>query len=46
MTARRGAYRFQVRKPEGKRLLGRLRCRWEENIKMGLQEMGRGHGLD
>jgi hypothetical protein len=30
----RNAYRILVRKPEGKRPLGRLRCRWEYNIKM------------
>ena len=29
-------------KPEGKRLLGRPRCRWEDNIKVGLQEVGCG----
>ena len=29
-------------KPEGKRPLGRPRCRWEDNIKMGLQEVGCG----
>jgi len=27
-------------KPEGKRTVGRLRCRWEDNIKMDLQEVG------
>ena len=27
-------------KPEGKRHLGRPRCRWEDNIKMDLQEVG------
>ena len=32
-------------KPEGKRSLGRPRCRWEDNIKMDLQEVGRG-GMD
>jgi len=35
-----GAYRVLVGKPEGKRPLGRPRCRWEDNIKMGLQDMG------
>jgi hypothetical protein len=30
---RRGAYRVLVRKPEGKRPLGRLRHRWWDNIK-------------
>jgi hypothetical protein len=29
-------------KPEGKRLLGRPRRRWEDNIKMNLQEVGCG----
>jgi len=33
MGERRGVYRFLVGKPEGKRLLGRPRPRWEENIK-------------
>jgi hypothetical protein len=27
-------------KLEGRRLLGRSRCRWEDNIKMGLREIG------
>ena len=39
---RRGAYRFLVGKPEGKRPLGRPRRRWEDNIKMDLQEVGCG----
>ena len=34
-----------MRKPEGKRPLGRSRCRWEDNIKMDLQEGGCG-GMD
>jgi hypothetical protein len=29
-----------VRRPEGKRLLGRARHRWEDNIKMDLREIG------
>ena len=33
-----------VGKPEGKRPLGRLRHRWEDNIKMDFQEVGRGCG--
>jgi hypothetical protein len=33
-----------VGKPEGKRTLGRLRRRWEDNIKMDLQEVGGGRG--
>jgi hypothetical protein len=31
-----------VGKPEGKRRLGRTRSRWEDNIKIDLQEMGYG----
>ena len=31
-------------KPDGKRPLGRTRHRWEDNIKMDLQEVGRGCG--
>jgi len=34
MGERRGVYRVLVGKPEGKRLLGRPRRRWEDNIKM------------
>jgi hypothetical protein len=34
----RNAYRILVRKPEGKRSLGRHRRRWENNIKMDLRE--------
>jgi hypothetical protein len=37
---RKDVYRVLVRKPEGKRPLGRPRRRWEDNIKMDLQEMG------
>ena len=37
-------YRALVGKPEGKRPLGRPRCRWEDNIKMDLQQVGRGRG--
>jgi hypothetical protein len=36
----RGAYRVLVRKPEGKRSLGRPRRRWEDNNKIHLQEVG------
>jgi len=35
-----------VGKPEGKGPLGSSRRRWENNIKMDLQEVGWGHGLD
>ena len=34
----RGVHRVLVGKPEGKRPLGRPRCRWEDNIKMDFQE--------
>ena len=37
---RRGIFHVLVGKPEGKRPLGRLRRRWENNIKMDLQEVG------
>ena len=40
MEERRGVYRGLVGKPEGKRPLRRPRCRWEDNIKMDLQEVG------
>ena len=41
----RDVCRVLVGKPEGKRPLGRPRLRWEDNIKMGLQEVGCG-GMD
>ena len=44
MGEERGVHRVLVGKPEGKRSLGRPRRRWEDNIKMDLQEMGRGCG--
>jgi hypothetical protein len=37
-----GVYRVLVGKPEGKRPVGRPRYRWEDNIKMDLQEVGCG----
>ena len=37
---RRGIIRVLLGKPEGKRPLGRARRRWEDNIKMDLQEVG------
>jgi hypothetical protein len=37
MRDTRNAYRILVGKPEGKRLLGRPRCRWMDNIKMDLK---------
>ena len=42
---RRGVYRVLVGKLEGKRPLGRPRRRWEDSIKMDLQEVGCG-GMD
>jgi len=36
----RGVHRVLVGKPEGKRPLGRPRCRWVDNIKMDLREVG------
>jgi len=39
MGERRGVYRVLVGKPEGKRPFGRPRRRWEDNIKMDLQEV-------
>ena len=39
---RRSVYRILVRKPKGKRPLGRPRRRWKDNIKMVLQEAGCG----
>jgi hypothetical protein len=43
MVEERGVYRVLVGKPEGKRPLGRPRCRWVDNIRMDLQEMGCGY---
>jgi hypothetical protein len=44
----RGAHNILVGKPEGRRPLGRPRCKWEDNIKMDLGEIDRvwGCGLD
>ena len=41
----RCVYKILMGKPEGKRLLGRSRRRWEDNIRMNLQEVGCG-GVD
>ena len=43
---RRGVHRVLVGKPEGKRLLWRPRCSWEDNIQRDLQEVGCGGGMD
>ena len=40
----RGVHRVLVGKPEGKRPLGRPKRRWEDNIKMHLQDVGGGRG--
>jgi hypothetical protein len=45
MGERRGVYRVLVGKPEGKRPLWRTRHRWEDNIKMDLQNVECG-GMD
>ena len=45
MGERKGVYRVLVGKSEGRRPLGRPRRRWEDNIKMDLQEAGCG-GVD
>jgi len=39
---KRGVYVVLVGKPEGKRPLGRLSWRWEDNTKMNIEETGRG----
>ena len=39
-TGRVEVYTGFCGEPEGKRPLGRPRCRWEDNIKMELQEVG------
>jgi len=43
MDEERGVYRVLVGKPEGKRPPGRPRRRWMDNIRMDLQEVGRGY---
>jgi hypothetical protein len=43
MGEERGVYRVLVGKPEGKRLLGRPKHRWVDNIRMDLQEVGCGY---
>jgi hypothetical protein len=43
---RKGAYRVLVGKPDEETLLGRPGHSWEHNIKIDLQEVESGHGLD
>jgi len=43
MGEERGVCRVLVGKPEGKRPMGRPRCRWVDNIRMDLQEVGCGY---
>jgi hypothetical protein len=45
MGDERKVYRVLVRKPEGKRPLGRLRHKWEDGIRMDLREIGWWGGL-
>ena len=42
MGERRDVYRILLEKSEGKKPLGRSRRKWEDNIKMGLREVGCG----
>jgi hypothetical protein len=42
----RDVYTVLARKPKGKRPLGGPKRRWEDNMKMDIQEMEWGHGLD
>ena len=44
MEEGKGVHRVSVGKPEGKRPFGKPRRRWEGNIKMDLEEVGRGCG--
>jgi hypothetical protein len=46
MGEKRGAYVTLMGRSEGRRPLGRPRRRWENNIKMNLQDVGWRHGLD
>jgi hypothetical protein len=46
MEEERKLYKVLVGKPEGKRPLGRPRCKWENGIRMDLWEIGLGCGLD
>jgi hypothetical protein len=39
MREKRNVYKILVGKPEGERPLGRLRRKWEDNIKMDIREI-------
>ena len=43
MGEERGLYRVLLGKPEGRRPMGKPRCRWVDNIRMDLQEVGCGY---
>ena len=45
MRDRRGAYRVLMGRTDGKRPFGRPRLRWDDSIKIGLQDVGWG-GMD
>jgi hypothetical protein len=45
MGAKKNGFKILVGNPEGKRSLGIPRCRWEDNVKMDLREIGWG-GMD
>jgi hypothetical protein len=45
MEEERKAYKVLAEKPEGKKPLGRARCRWENGIRMDLKEIGWGCGV-
>jgi hypothetical protein len=40
MQVKRNAHKVLVKTPEGKRALGRLKCRWKDNIKMDVTAKG------
>jgi hypothetical protein len=46
MGEEENVYRILVRKPEGKRPLGRPRRRWEDGMRMDRREIGWGCGVD
>jgi hypothetical protein len=46
MGEERKVYRVLVGKPEGKRPVGILRCRWGDEIRMDLREIGWGSKVD